>query len=132
MTQNNNINFYPVDLLKKVLDVTGFSSQQKEQILVKFVEISGKRVATKLFEYLESKPKNEEINYLEKLLTYCQNNLTPSQTLEVFYVPQLLTFLDVAETIKETSSDEVRERITNVLSSDPDFKNIYETRTSSH
>lgn len=125
MTQNNNINFYPVDLLKKILEETGFSSQEKEQILVKFVEISGKRVATKIFAFLESKPKNEEINNLERLLLYCQKHLAPPEILEVFYIPQFLTFLDVVETIKETSSGEVQKKITNVLASDPGFKNIY-------
>lgn len=130
--------FNPQALLEKVLTEIKTSKEELDKTISGFRHLSVKRITKTLLGKIERNPDLKDIvlslssdtseesliNDTKKLFDYCEKNLTNEDRVVAFYGSMLSSFLDVLQTVIDTSSQKEKSIIARTLSEDVSFNNL--------
>ncbi len=126
--------------LNTILIKIATPEEEIEKTLESYKRLAAKRITKVLLEKLENNPSLKDLilslnedtdaasisNDIKRLFEYCETNLSPDDKALVYYGSMISSFLDVLQTVIDTSTQEDKVKIAKTLSEDETFNQLYQ------
>ncbi len=126
--------------LNTILIKIATPEEEIEKTLESYKRLAAKRITKALLEKLENNPSLKDLilslnedtdaasisNDIKRLFEYCETNLSPDDKALVYYGSMISSFLDVLQTVIDTSTQEDKVKIAKTLSEDETFNQLYQ------